>query len=80
MNIFNDLNKMVNTIQKVDKLLSDKPKRKRTPIKRNVSIEAATRTLIDSLLVNPSNELIGNLNYVIDNLNELSTSYTITIK
>jgi hypothetical protein len=71
---------MVNTIQKVDKLLSDKPKRKRTPIKRNVSIEAATRTLIDSLLVNPSNELIGNLNYVIDNLNELSTSYTITIK
>lgn len=29
MNIFNDLNKMVNTIQKVDKLLSDKPKRNR---------------------------------------------------
>ena len=29
-NIFNDLNKMVNTIQKVDKLLSEKPKRNRT--------------------------------------------------
>ena len=28
-NIFNDLNKMVNTIQKVDKLLSEKPKRER---------------------------------------------------
>ena len=28
-NIFNDLNKMVNTIQKVDKMLSDKPKRPR---------------------------------------------------
>ena len=27
-NIFNDLNKMVNTIQKVDKLLSEKPKTK----------------------------------------------------
>jgi hypothetical protein len=28
-NIFNDLNKLVNTIDKVDKLLSEKPKRKR---------------------------------------------------
>lgn len=27
-NIFNDLNKMVNTIQKVDRLLSEKPKTK----------------------------------------------------
>jgi len=25
-NIFNDLNKLVNTVQKVDKLLSEKPK------------------------------------------------------
>ena len=25
-NIFNDLNKLVNTIQKLDKLLSEKPK------------------------------------------------------
>ncbi len=32
-NIFNDLNKLVNTVQKVDKLLSEKPKRKRTPLK-----------------------------------------------
>ena len=29
-NIFNDLNKLVNTVQKVDKLLSEKPKRART--------------------------------------------------
>lgn len=29
-NIFNDLNKMVNTIQKVDKLLSEKPKTEKT--------------------------------------------------
>jgi hypothetical protein len=29
-NFLNDLNKMVNTIQKVDKLLSEKPKRPRT--------------------------------------------------
>ena len=28
-NIFNDLNKLVNTVQKVDKLLSDKPKQSR---------------------------------------------------
>lgn len=28
-NIFNDLNKLVNTVQKVDKLLTEKPKRKR---------------------------------------------------
>jgi hypothetical protein len=27
-NIFNDLNKLVNTVQKVDKLLSEKPKTK----------------------------------------------------
>jgi predicted DNA-binding protein YlxM (UPF0122 family) len=29
-NIFNDLNKLVNTVQKVDKLLTEKPKRTRT--------------------------------------------------
>jgi len=28
-NIFNDLNKLVNTVQKVDKLLTEKPKRTR---------------------------------------------------
>ena len=32
-NIFNDLNKLVNTVQKVDKMLTEKPKRKRTPLK-----------------------------------------------
>lgn len=29
-NIFNDLNKLVNTVKKVDKLLTEKPKRQRT--------------------------------------------------
>ena len=29
-NIFNDLNKLVNTINKVDKMLTEKPKRPRT--------------------------------------------------
>ena len=33
-NIFNDLNKLVNTVQKVDKLLSEKPKRSRFITKR----------------------------------------------
>ena len=32
-NIFNDLNKLVNTVQKVDKLLTEKPKRTRTKTK-----------------------------------------------
>jgi hypothetical protein len=32
-NIFNDLNKLVNTIQKLDKLLSEKPKPKPKPKK-----------------------------------------------
>ena len=32
-NIFSDLNKLVNTVQKVDRMLTDKPKRKRTPLK-----------------------------------------------
>lgn len=31
-NFLNDLNKMVNTIQKVDKLLTEKPKRTRTTL------------------------------------------------
>jgi hypothetical protein len=33
-NIFNDLNKLVNTVQKVDKLLTEKPKRSRFITKR----------------------------------------------
>lgn len=33
-NIFSDLNKLVNTVQKVDRMLTDKPKRKRTPMKQ----------------------------------------------
>ena len=43
-------------------------------------IDVALRNLVDAVLQQPSNELIGNLNYIIDNLNELGTDYTITLK
>jgi len=75
-NIFNDLNKLVNTVQKVDKILSEKPKRKKTKPTINDSLE----NLIQAIMSRPRNELIGNLNYVIDNLNELGIDYTITLK
>jgi hypothetical protein len=38
------------------------------------------RELIEYILQQPRNELIGNLNYVIDNLNELGIDYTIELK
>lgn len=38
------------------------------------------RELIEYILQQPRNELIGNLNYVIDNLNELGTDYIIELK
>ena len=75
-NIFNDLNKLVNTVQKVDKILSEKPKRKKTKSTINDSLE----NLIQAIMSRPRNELIGNLNYVIDNLNELGIDYTIELK
>ncbi len=37
--IFNDLNKLVNTVQKVDKLLSEKPKRTRINL-HNIKLTA----------------------------------------
>lgn len=38
------------------------------------------RPLCDYLAGAPQNQLIGNLNYVIDNLNGLGTDYTIILK
>ena len=49
------------------------------PIKEN-SINDSLENLIQAIMLKPRNELIGNLNYVIDNLNELGTNYTITLK
>ena len=76
-NIFNDLNKLVNTVQKVDRMLTEKPRRKRTPMKP--TIDGSLRNLITALSNAPKNELIGNLNYIVDNLNQLGTSYKITL-
>jgi len=38
MKFLNDLNKMVNTVQKVDKLLSEKPQSKRVSYKKEYEI------------------------------------------
>jgi hypothetical protein len=43
-------------------------------------VNDALHNLIEILLQQPSNELIGNLYNVIDNLNELGTDYKITLK
>jgi hypothetical protein len=75
-NIFNDLNKLVNTVQKVDKILSEKPK----PKKRKPTINDSLESLISAIMSKPKNELIGNLNYIVDNLNELGTDYIIELK
>ena len=77
---FNDLNKLVNTVQKVDKLLTEKPKRRRYKINKQTTFNEALRPLCDWLAASPKNELIGNLNAIIDNLNEFGTDYTITLK
>ena len=47
-NIFNDLNKLVNTVQKVDKLLTPKPKRTRT---KSVSFTKEEISMINNLSV-----------------------------
>ena len=54
-NIFNDLNKMVNTIQKVDKLLSEKPKRTRTKFINKRFTEEEYRLLQNMVKVYHSN-------------------------
>jgi len=48
-NIFNDLNKLVNTIDKVDKLLTEKPKRTRTLYITKRFTEQELEYLLDQL-------------------------------
>jgi hypothetical protein len=50
------------------------------PATKENHINDALENLIQTIMSKPRNELIGNLNYVIDNLNELGTNYTITLK
>ncbi len=84
MKFINDLNKLVNTIDKVDKMLTEKPKRTRTKSFTKqfteTPINDSLHNLIQAIMSRPRNELIGNLNYIVDNLNELGTDYTITLK
>ena len=47
---------------------------------RDTSFDEALRPLCDWLASRPQNELIGNLNAIIDNLNEFGTDYTIILK
>jgi hypothetical protein len=47
---------------------------------RDTPFDEALRPLCDWLASRPQNELIGNLNAIIDNLNEFGTDYTITLK
>jgi hypothetical protein len=48
-NIFSDLNKLVNTIDKVDKLLTEKPKRTRTLYVTKRFTEEELEYLLDQL-------------------------------
>jgi hypothetical protein len=48
-NIFSDLNKLVNTVQKVDKLLTEKPKRTRTLYITKRFTEQELEYLLDQL-------------------------------
>lgn len=49
------------------------------PIKEN-PIDNQLHKLIEVLMSQPKNQLIGNLNYIVDNLNELGTDYIIELK
>jgi len=42
---------------------------------RDTDFDAALRPLCDWLASRPQNELIGNLNAIVDNLNEFGTDY-----
>jgi hypothetical protein len=48
-NIFTDLNKLVNTVQKVDKLLTEKPKKKVAT--KSVPLTLEERNYFESLLL-----------------------------
>jgi hypothetical protein len=47
---------------------------------RDSSFDEALRPLCDWLASRPQNELIGNLNAIVDNLNEFGLDYKITLK
>jgi hypothetical protein len=55
-NIFTDLNKLVNTVQKVDKLLTEKPKRTRT---KSVQLTTEEKNYILFLLKNEEQNWMG---------------------
>ena len=66
-NIFNDLNKLVNTVQKVDKLLTEKPKLKRI----KPQFDTHLRNLIEYILKQPADVQKNLINETINNLKEL---------
>ena len=47
---------------------------------RDTPFDEALRPLCDWLASRPQNELIGNLNAIVDNLNEFGTDYIIELK
>jgi len=55
-NFFNDLNKMVNTINKVDKILNEKPKRPKTKYITKRFTEKEIETLLMALECFDDNE------------------------
>jgi len=55
-NIFTDLNKLVNTVQKVDKLLTEKPKRTRT---KSIQLTTEEKNYILFLLKNEEQNWMG---------------------
>ena len=61
-NIFNDLNKLVNTVQKVDKLLTEKPKRTRIKT-TSVSLSNDELGIIMEWFKESSDTLVNNSNY-----------------
>jgi hypothetical protein len=61
-NIFNDLNKLVNTVQKVDKLLTEKPKRTRVKT-TSVSLSNDELGIIMEWFKESSDTLVNNSNY-----------------
>jgi hypothetical protein len=68
-NLIADLNKMVNTFQKVDKLLTEKPKRTRTRIKP--TFDTHLRNLVEYILLQPRDVRQQLINESINNLKEL---------
>ena len=65
----NDLNKMVNTAQKIDKLLTEKPKRPR--FKPKSVFNDHLRGLIEYILSQPLENRKSLEKEIIDNINEL---------